>query len=373
MKLEAFWKKTEKSKKVLMEEILSLNLSDDEYEKVLEELSKKGIKILDEMSNFESKVLSSEECYDTTDPIKIYLSEISKIPLLTQEEEIILFKKLKSGDRNAKKKIIEANLRLPVSIARKYSNRGLELLDLIQEGNIGLDRAAEKFDVDKGYKFSTYATWWIKQFICRAIAEKSKIVRVPAHVFEFGQKIKKYEKQYLIEHGYYPTDEELAAQFNCSIDKIRIIRNQIVDPLSLDAPTGESDDITLGGVIASDYSLEDEVLDEATNKLIRSIARKCLTPREYDVIYYRFGFDGRNPRTLEELGEKYGLTRERVRQIEVKALKKLSKKFKTELGFDDQQKRSIEEERINQFLESIRNNAKRLNDSLEHQYKKKNN
>ena len=271
---------------------------------------------------------------DIDDSVKMYLREIGTIKLLTPTEEIELAKAIADGDEVAKKKLINANLRLVVSIAKKYTGQGLLFLDLIQEGNTGLIRAAEKFDYTKGFKFSTYATWWIKQGITRAIADQSRTIRVPVHMVETIYKVKKASRQLMQELGRKPTEEEVAEKVELPIENIIAIRKYSQVPLSLEMPIGDEESSQLGDFI------EDKNLESPENASYRHILRnellssmEILTEREQMILKLRFGFDDGRPRTLEEVGKVYNVTRERIRQIEEKALRKLkhpSRKSKLE-------------------------------------------
>ena len=258
------------------------------------------------------------------DPVKMYLKEIGQGPLLTNEEEVELAKRVEQGDPEAKRKLIEANLRLVVSIAKKYVGRGMLFLDLIQEGNLGLIRAVEKFDYRKGYKFSTYATWWIRQAITRAIADQARTIRIPVHMVETINKLNRTSRQLVQELGRDPTPEEIAEKMGITPEKVREIMKTAQEPLSLETPIGEEEDSHLGDFIedtgalappqAASYSLLKEQLDNVLN---------TLTDRERRVLKLRFGLEDGRPHTLEEVGQIFGVTRERIRQIEAKALRKL--------------------------------------------------
>ena len=258
------------------------------------------------------------------DPVRMYLKEIGRIPLLSSEEEIELAKRMEEGDEEAKKKLSEANLRLTVSIAKRYSGRGMQFLDLIQEGNLGLIKAVEKFDYRKGYKFSTYATWWIRQAITRGIADTAKTIRVPVHMVETINKTLRTSRMLLQELGREPTNEEIAKKMNMPVAKIDEILKTSRDPVSLDTPIGEEEDSQLGDFI-EDESLLSPV-DSASFSMLKEEleeAMASLTERERNVIKLRFGLDDGKTRTLEEVGKEFNVTRERIRQIEAKALRKL--------------------------------------------------
>lgn len=258
------------------------------------------------------------------DPVRMYLKEIGQIKLLTLEEEASLADRIVAGDPEAKNVLAEANLRLVVSIAKRYVGRGMLFLDLIQEGNIGLMKAVDKFDVTKGYKFSTYATWWIRQAITRAIADQARTIRVPVHMVETINKLARVQRQLTLELNREPSEEELAKKMNTSVDKIREIYKISQDPVSLETPIGEEDDSHLGDFIKDERNLSPE--EFATNEMLKdeiSQVLLTLTEREEKVVRLRFGLEDGKPRTLEEVGQMFGVTRERIRQIEAKALRKL--------------------------------------------------
>ena len=268
------------------------------------------------------------------DPVRMYLKEIGKISLLSLDEETELSKRIAEGDETAKNRLAESNLRLVVSIAKRYVGRGMLFLDLIQEGNIGLMKAVEKFDAEKGYKFSTYATWWIRQAITRAIADQARTIRVPVHMVETINKLSRYQRQLTLELNREPTDEELAKKMGMSPDKVREVIKIAQDPVSLETPIGEEDDSHLGDFIQDDDSPAPQ--DAAAYTLLREQLEevmKTLTPREAKVLKLRFGLEDGKSRTLEEVGKEFNVIRERIRQIEAKALRKLrhpsrSKKLK---------------------------------------------
>ena len=268
------------------------------------------------------------------DPVKVYLKEIGRVPLLTPEEEIDLAIRISSGDEAAKKRLSEANLRLVVSIAKRYLGRGMQFLDLIQEGNLGLIKAVEKFDYTKGFKFSTYATWWIRQAITRAIADQARTIRIPVHMVETINKVKKVSSQLLHTNGHEPTADEISDELDMPVDKVREIMRVAQEPVSLETPIGEEEDSHLGDFIPDDDAPAPQ--DAASHTLLReqlSDVLDTLTPREEKVLRLRFGLEDGRSRTLEEVGKEFNVTRERIRQIEAKALRKLrhpsrSKKLK---------------------------------------------
>ena len=268
--------------------------------------------------------LSVPEGVSIEDPVRMYLKEIGKVPLLTAEEEISLAKRMENGDESAKKRLAEANLRLVVSIAKRYVGRGMFFLDLIQEGNLGLIKAVEKFDYRKGYKFSTYATWWIRQAITRAIADQARTIRIPVHMVETINKLIRVSRQLLQELGREPQPEEIAKEMNMSVDRVREILKISQEPVSLETPIGEEEDSHLG-----DFIQDDNVpvpADAAAFTLLKEQLVEVLgtlTEREQKVLRLRFGLDDGRARTLEEVGKEFNVTRERIRQIEAKALRKL--------------------------------------------------
>lgn len=325
---------------VIMDNLSNLELDADQIDKVYEYLETQGIDIigtaeLEEEDPEEKQLdLSVSENINIDDHVRMYLKEIGKVPLLSAEEEIELAKRIESGDEEAKRKLAEANLRLVVSIAKKYVGRGMLFLDLIQEGNLGLIKAVEKFDYRKGYKFSTYATWWIRQAITRAIADQARTIRIPVHMVETINKLIRVSRQLLQELGREPTDDELAKEMQMPVEKVRETRKIAQEPVSLETPIGEEEDSHLGDFIpdedipapadAAAFSLLKDQLNEVLN---------TLTDREKEVLKLRFGLKDGKARTLEEVGSQFEVTRERIRQIEAKALRKLrhpsrSKKLK---------------------------------------------
>ena len=324
-----------------------LELSEDKLDLVLEYLDKLHIDIMNtsvDGSKQDDLLLDSEddiilddedeveiiddvdvlEGVSTEDPVRMYLKEIGNVPLLSTEEEIELAKRVEQGDEEAKKKLTEANLRLVVSIAKKYVGRGMPFLDLIQEGNMGLMKAVDKFDYSKGYKFSTYATWWIRQAITRGIAETGRTIRVPVHMVETINKTLRMTRTLLQELGREPTPEEVAERLNVPVARVREVLKISRDPVSLDTPIGEEDDSHLGDFIEDDSALSPA--DSAAFSMLRaelSTALESLTDRERQVVRLRFGLEDGRARTLEEVGKEFNVTRERIRQIEAKALRKL--------------------------------------------------
>ena len=325
-----------------------LNLDADTVDKFYEDLEKAGVEIdygvgdlpvldddllpeLDDLSQVEEvpeeEVTDTDALMDTfatDDPVRMYLKEIGKVPLLTPEEEQELARRMNAGDEEAKRRMTEANLRLVVSIAKRYVGRGMLFLDLIQEGNLGLIKAVEKFDVEKGYKFSTYATWWIRQAITRAIADQARTIRIPVHMVETINKTIRVSRQLLQELGHDPSAEEIAAEMNMPVDKVRDILKIAQEPVSMETPIGEEEDSHLGDFIPDEDASEPS--EAASFSLLREQLEEVLdtlAPREKKVLELRFGIvDGRT-RTLEEVGKEFNVTRERIRQIEAKALRKL--------------------------------------------------
>ena len=323
-----------------------LELDADSLDDLYNTFSENDIDILSEADDGEAggedKLLLDDNALtkDLTinDPVRMYLKEIGQIKLLTLDEESVLADRISEGDEEAKNILAEANLRLVVSIAKRYVGRGMLFLDLIQEGNIGLMKAVDKFDVSKGYKFSTYATWWIRQAITRAIADQARTIRVPVHMVETINKLARIQRQLTLELNREPSEEELAKKMGTSVDKVREIYKISQDPVSLETPIGEEDDSHLGDFIKDERNLSPE--EFATNEMLKdeiSQVLETLTEREEKVIRLRFGLEDGKPRTLEEVGQMFGVTRERIRQIEAKALRKLrhpsrSRKLRDYLG-----------------------------------------
>lgn len=330
--------------------IIELDLDVDELEKLNDLLDGSNISIVDDFSaealdgiTLEVELPKDTDAADTVatndsaamdDPVKVYLKEIGRVPLLTPEEEIEFAIRIADDDPVAKKRLAEANLRLVVSIAKRYVGRGMQFLDLIQEGNMGLIKAVDKFDYTKGFKFSTYATWWIRQAITRAIADQARTIRIPVHMVETINKVKKANSQLLHQNGKEPTPEEIADFLEMPTEKVREILRVAQEPVSLETPIGEEEDSHLGDFIPDDDALAPA--DAASMSLLKeqlADVLKTLTPREEKVLALRFGLEDGNPKTLEEVGRVFNVTRERIRQIEAKALRKLrhpsrSKKLK---------------------------------------------
>ena len=285
----------------------------------------------------EPEILHSERG-SAEDPVRMYLKEIGRIPLLSSEEEIELAKRMEMGDEEAKKKLSEANLRLTVSIAKRYSGRGMQFLDLIQEGNLGLIKAVEKFDYRKGYKFSTYATWWIRQSITRAIADQARTIRIPVHMVETMNRVNRTSRRLLQEYGREPTPEEIAVTMNLPVERILEVSKISQEPVSLETPIGEEEDSHLGDFIQDEHVPVPS--EEAAHTLLREQLEEVmdtLSDREQKVLALRFGLKDGKPHTLEEVGRDFQVTRERIRQIEAKALRKLrhptrSRKLRDFLG-----------------------------------------
>lgn len=332
-----------------------LNISKEEIDEIYDQVEKNGISLVDSREP-NSEELADEEGDDdgvvltktgeidveatvpktlpTDDPVRMYLKEIGKVSLLTADEERELAIRMEQGDEEAKKKLCESNLRLVVSIAKRYLNRGLSFLDLIQEGNLGLIKAVDKFDYTKGYKFSTYATWWIRQAITRSIADQARTIRIPVHMVETINKLIRISRQLLQEYGREPTSEEIAKEMGITVEKVREIKKISQDPVSLETPIGEEEDSHLG-----DFIPDDDVpapVDAAAYSMLKEQLMEVLdtlSDREKKVLMLRFGLEDGRPRTLEEVGKEFNVTRERIRQIEAKALRKLrhpsrSKKLK---------------------------------------------
>ena len=367
--LANFIKQAREQKVVSYEEInsvLSIGFSTEKIDQLIKKLTDDGVQIVDtikekedllkvpeslediekmELSDFEDShdefveseiddsevdkllqtdLLKMAESMDVDEPIKMYLREIGQIPLLSYEEEIDYAQRVLNGEEEAKQKLIESNLRLVVSIAKKHTNRGLKMLDLIQEGNMGLMKAVEKFEYEKGFKFSTYATWWIRQAITRAIADQGRTIRIPVHMIETINKIKKESRIILQETGKEPTAEELAKKLELPVEKVKTILEMNQDPISLETPVGSEEDSELGDFVEDDKFANP--YDATTRVLLKEQldeVLKTLNDREEMVLRYRYGLDDGSQKTLEEVGKIFNVTRERIRQIEVKALRKL--------------------------------------------------
>ena len=331
-----------------------LDIDPDKIDKIYESIESQGIEIVDDTADLqiEDLDLNFEENKDDDtaspsadpgltidDPVKVYLKEIGRVPLLTSEEEIELAIRISDGDVAAKQRLSEANLRLVVSIAKRYLGRGMQFLDLIQEGNLGLIKAVEKFDYTKGFKFSTYATWWIRQAITRAIADQARTIRIPVHMVETINKVKKVQSQLLHQTGHEPSPDEIAEEIDMPVDKVREIMRVAQEPVSLETPICEEEDSHLGDFIPDDAA--PAPADAASHTMLReqlSDVLSTLTPREEKVLRLRFGLEDGRSRTLEEVGKEFNVTRERIRQIEAKALRKLrhpsrSRKLKDYLDY----------------------------------------
>jgi len=329
--------------KEVMDALEELELDSDQIERLYDRFESLNIDIVEEIdvvedvgediSEIESDVAAAEGVA-IDDPVRMYLKEIGKVPLLTAAEEIEIAKRMADGDQEAKQQLAEANLRLVVSVAKRYVGRGMLFLDLIQEGNLGLIKAVEKFDYRKGYKFSTYATWWIRQAITRAIADQARTIRIPVHMVETINKLIRVNRQLLQEYGREPRPDEIAAEMGISEEKVREIIKVAQEPVSLETPIGEEEDSHLGDFIKDeDAPAPDDMASFTLLKEQLMEVLDTLTPREEKVLRLRFGLDDGKARTLEEVGREFNVTRERIRQIEAKALKKLrhpsrSKKLK---------------------------------------------
>jgi len=329
------------SYKEIMDKLSVFDQDSDQIDEYFEYLSDQGVEVVNEdqdgplLLDDEEKISDTEEEFDfddlsippgvkINDPVRMYLKEIGRVPLLSAEEEIELAKRIEDGDEEAKRRLAEANLRLVVSIAKRYVGRGMLFLDLIQEGNMGLIKAVEKFDYRKGYKFSTYATWWIRQAITRAIADQARTIRIPVHMVETINKLIRVSRQLLQDLGREPSPEEIAEEMDLSVEKVREIMKIAQEPVSLETPIGEEDDSHLGDFIEDQDALAPS--DAAAYELLKEQLEDVLdtlTEREENVLRLRFGLDDGRTRTLEEVGKVFGVTRERIRQIEAKALRKL--------------------------------------------------
>jgi RNA polymerase primary sigma factor len=312
----------------LNEVVTQLMLDVLELDAVYRELEARGIEIVAEDPEPEPEPAPPPlqiSWETTTDALQLFLRETGRHPLLTAAQEVELAKKIEAGDRQAKQRMIQSNLRLVVSIAKNYRNQGLPFLDLIQEGTIGLIRAVEKFDWRRGYKFSTYATWWVRQAVARALADKARTIRMPVHIVERMQKMSRAERLLWARLGREPTLEEIAEEANLPVQQAREVRAAARASASLDQPVGNEDDATLGDFVAGDSPLPEEVVESSLRSQLLADALRSLPERQRAVVVLRYGLgDGADPKTLEEIGRRLGLTRERVRQIEVEALKRLA-------------------------------------------------
>ena len=345
--LELGKSKGQLSTKEILDALGELDFDPEQIEKFYDTLESQGVEIVEDFDDItiDDEELAKAEGIELEPgmgadgvaidvPVKVYLKEIGRVPLLTPDEEVDLAVRISNGDEAAKKRLSEANLRLVVSIAKRYLGRGMQFLDLIQEGNLGLIKAVEKFDYTKGFKFSTYATWWIRQAITRAIADQARTIRIPVHMVETINKVKKVSSQLLHANGREPSAEEVAEELDMPVDKVREIMRVAQEPVSLETPIGEEEDSHLGDFIPDDDA--PAPADAASHTLLKetlSSVLDSLTPREEKVLRLRFGLEDGRSRTLEEVGKEFNVTRERIRQIEAKALRKLrhpsrSKKLK---------------------------------------------
>ena len=333
----------------ILDAIGEIDFDPEQLEKLYDNLEQQGIEIVEDMGDIKIDDIDLGDGKDSDfvadgavtvdDPVKVYLKEIGRVPLLSSEEEIDLAIRIANGDVQAKQRLSEANLRLVVSIAKRYLGRGMQFLDLIQEGNLGLIKAVDKFDYTKGFKFSTYATWWIRQAITRAIADQARTIRIPVHMVETINKVKKVQSQLLHQNGPEPTPDEIADELDLPVDKVREIMRVAQEPVSLETPIGEEEDSHLGDFIPDDGA--PAPADAASHTMLReqlSDVLSTLTPREEKVLRLRFGLEDGRSRTLEEVGKEFNVTRERIRQIEAKALRKLrhpsrSRKLKDYLDY----------------------------------------
>mgnify|MGYP000690562394 CR=1 FL=1 len=345
--LELGKSKGQLSTKEILDALGELDFDPEQIEKFYDTLESQGVEIVEDFDDItiDDEELAKAEGIELEpgmgadgvaidDPVKVYLKEIGRVPLLTPDEEVDLAVRISNGDEAAKKRLSEANLRLVVSIAKRYLGRGMQFLDLIQEGNLGLIKAVEKFDYTKGFKFSTYATWWIRQAITRAIADQARTIRIPVHMVETINKVIRVSRQLLQELGHDPTPEEIADEMNMPVDRVREILKIAQEPVSLETPIGEEEDSHLGDFIPDEDA--SEPAEAASFTLLKEQlvdVLSTLTPREEKVLKLRFGIEDGRTRTLEEVGKEFNVTRERIRQIEAKALRKLrhpsrSKKLK---------------------------------------------
>ena len=338
----------------ILDAIGELDFDPEKLEKLYDALEAQGIEIVEDMGDIKIDDIdlelsdgkagdgsshTSDQGITIDDPVKVYLKEIGRVPLLSSEEEIELAIRISDGDVAAKQRLSEANLRLVVSIAKRYLGRGMQFLDLIQEGNLGLIKAVEKFDYTKGFKFSTYATWWTRQAITRAIADQARTIRIPVHMVETINKVKKVQSQLLHQNGHEPSADEISKEIDMPVDKVREIMRVAQEPVSLETPIGEEEDSHLGDFIPDNDA--PAPADAASHTMLReqlSDVLSTLTPREEKVLRLRFGLEDGRSRTLEEVGKEFNVTRERIRQIEAKALRKLrhpsrSRKLKDYLDY----------------------------------------
>ena len=333
----------------ILDAIGEMDFDPEQLEKLYDNLEQQGVEIVEDMGDIKIDDIDLGDGKDSDfvadgavtvdDPVKVYLKEIGRVPLLSSEEEIDLAIRIADGDVQAKQRLSEANLRLVVSIAKRYLGRGMQFLDLIQEGNLGLIKAVDKFDYTKGFKLSTYATWWIRQAITRAIADQARTIRIPVHMVETINKVKKVQSQLLHQNGHEPTPDEIAEELDLPVDKVREIMRVAQEPVSLETPIGEEEDSHLGDFIPDDGA--PAPADAASHTMLReqlSDVLSTLTPREEKVLRLRFGLEDGRSRTLEEVGREFNVTRERIRQIEAKALRKLrhpsrSRKLKDYLDY----------------------------------------
>ena len=322
--IEKFGKKGSISNHELLDIIEKFDMSPDQMDIVYKTMNEGGIQVVDEEQRDKELFEQALSDIGLDDPVKMYLKDIGRVPLLSAEEEVELAKRMQENDEAAKKRLSEANLRLVVSIAKRYVGRGMLFLDLIQEGNLGLMKAVEKFDYQKGFKFSTYATWWIRQSITRAIADQARTIRIPVHMVETINKLTRVQRVLLQELGREPTPSEIAEKMGVTEERVREIQKIAQDPVSLETPIGEEEDSHLGDFIEDEKTVtpSDSVAFTMLKEQLLGVL-DTLTPREEKVLRLRYGIDDGKPRTLEEVGREFNVTRERIRQIEAKALRKL--------------------------------------------------
>lgn len=322
--------------KEIMDQLVDVELEPEQFDKILETLEALGVDVVNEIKlvdgegepepepAIEELDISVPEGISIDDPVRMYLKEIGKVPLLSADEEIEIARRMEEGDEVARKKLVEANLRLVVSIAKRYVGRGMLFLDLIQEGNLGLIKAVEKFDYRKGYKFSTYATWWIRQAITRAMADQARTIRVPVHMVEVINKLSRVQRQMLQDLGREPTPDELARELDMPVEKVQEVQKYGREPISLHTPLGEDGDSEFGDLIEDTDAIapSDAVAFSLLQEQFRQVL-ETLSPREAGVIKMRYGLEDGQPKTLDDIGRVYGVTRERIRQIESKTMSKL--------------------------------------------------